>query len=555
MKQFMEAQTGGQLVVRVLEEFGAKVVFGVPGGQTLSVNNALLDSSVRFVHTRHENGAACAADAWGRLMGEPGICLATTGPGATNLITGLGGALRDSSPVIALVFQNKLPDAGRGDAQESDHELLFGSICKRYIPVRSASTVAWAMREAYRTAKTGRPGPVVVDLYRDVVEEQKADYTYVNPEAYCCLPTFMADPQAIAAAAAELAGAKKVTIWAGNGVKKAHAEEALKELSLLLQAPVVTTYNAIAALESDFPNLIGPRSRHGSVISRAAIEEADCVLVVGSSLTAISTNRWTLAPRKLIQVDVVPENIGRQYPVSVGVIGDAGKVLCQLKEALEGMGFCADSSFRDEMFARKEEWEKKVFSGPIANTEATPVPPVALHKELGKLLQENMILAVDAGNPGAWTHITHFPKGTTYLKPVNYGNMGFAIPAAIGCKEAQPEREVIALLGDGSFGMTMGDLETAAREKLKIIILLVNDNAYGNIKQEELYKTGSERYSGVDFTEVDYVDVARALGCDGTIVRKASELEDAFTRARKSDKPFMIEVKLDGSYTVWPECF
>ena len=172
-----EQFTGGQLVVKVMEEFGAKVVFGVPGGQTLYVTDPIQDvPGMRFVHTRHENGAATAADGWGRLTGEPGICLATTGPGATNLITGLGGALRDSSPVIALVFQNRLADAGRGDAQESDHELLFGSICKKYIPVRDISVLPWAMREAYRTAKTGRPGPVVVDLYRDVIENQKAPY-------------------------------------------------------------------------------------------------------------------------------------------------------------------------------------------------------------------------------------------------------------------------------------------------------------------------------------------------------------------------------------------
>lgn len=546
---------GGQLVVKVLEEFGAKVVFGIPGGQTLSVNNALYDSEVAFIHTRHENGAACAADAWGRITGEPGICLATTGPGATNLITGLGGALRDSSPVIALVFQNKLPDVGRGDAQESDHELLFGSLCKKYIAVRDASSVVWAMREAYRTAKTGRPGPVVVDLYRDVVENQKAPYVYADPKTYCYQPQFPACSDAIAKAAETVKNAKKVTLWVGNGVKIAHAQEELKELSLLLEAPVVTTYNAIATLESDFPNFVGPRSRHGSVISRAAIEEADCVLVVGTSLSAISTNRWTLAPKNIIQFDIIPESIGRQYPAQVGVIGDAKLTLRQLCDKLKSDGYQADRAFRDDIFARRAVWLKETQSGPIADVNATPVPPIALHIELSKLLKEDMVMAVDAGNPGAWTHITHFPKGTTYLKPVNYGNMGFAIPAAIACKYAQPEREVIALLGDGSFGMTMGDLETATREKLPIIVLLVNDNAYGNIKQEELFKTGEARYIGVEFTERDYVDTAKSLGCDGVIVRKATELPAAFEKARASKGPFMIEVKLDGSYTVWPECF
>ncbi|OKZ53318.1 MAG: hypothetical protein BHV94_06375 [Clostridiales bacterium 59_14] len=547
--------TGGQLAVKLMEEFGVKVAFGIPGGQTLSVNNAMYDSTIRFVHTRHENGAAVAADGYGRLTGEPGVCLATTGPGATNLITGLGGALRDSSPVIALVFQNKLPDAGRGDAQESDHELLFGSICKKYIPVRDISSLAWSMREAYRVAKTGRPGPVVVDFYRDVVENQKAPYIPMDPADYCYATDCVALPASIQAAAAEIKKAKKPCLWVGNGVKLAHAEEEIKELSLLLAAPIVTTYNAMAAVESSFENLVGPRTRHGSEISKAALEESDCVITVGSTLTAISTNRWDLKIHNMIQFDIIPENIGRHYPAKVGVVGDAKAGLRSLIDTLKADGYQADPSYRNDIFARKAKWAENVFSGPIADVNATPVPPVALHMELSKCLKENSIFVVDAGNPGAWTHITDFPAGTTYMKPVNYGNMGFALGAALGCKEAAPDREVIALLGDGSLGMTLGELETISREKLHVIVILVNDDAYGNIKQEEKFKTGTENYIGVEFPSIDYVKVAEALGYNGTIVRKASEIPQAMEAARASDKPFMIEVKLDGSYTVWPSCF
>ena len=547
--------TGRQLAVKLMEEFGVKVAFGIPGGQTLSVNNAMYDSTIRFVHTRHENGAAVAADGYGRLTGEPGVCLATTGPGATNLITGLGGALRDSSPVIALVFQNKLPDAGRGDAQESDHELLFGSICKKYIPVRDISSLAWSMREAYRVAKTGRPGPVVVDFYRDVVENQKAPYIPMDPADYCYATDCVALPASIQAAAAEIKKAKKPCLWVGNGVKLAHAEEEIKELSLLLAAPIVTTYNAMAAVESSFENLVGPRTRHGSEISKAALEESDCVITVGSTLTAISTNRWDLKIHNMIQFDIIPENIGRHYPAKVGVVGDAKAGLRSLIDTLKADGYQADPSYRNDIFARKAKWAENVFSGPIADVNATPVPPVALHMELSKCLKENSIFVVDAGNPGAWTHITDFPAGTTYMKPVNYGNMGFALGAALGCKEAAPDREVIALLGDGSLGMTLGELETISREKLHVIVILVNDDAYGNIKQEEKFKTGTENYIGVEFPSIDYVKVAEALGYNGAIVRKASEIPQAMEAARASDKPFMIEVKLDGSYTVWPSCF
>ena len=547
-----EQFTGGQLVVKVMEEFGAKVVFGVPGGQTLYVTDPIQDvPGMRFVHTRHENGAATAADGWGRLTGEPGICLATTGPGATNLITGLGGALRDSSPVIALVFQNRLADAGRGDAQESDHELLFGSICKKYIPVRDISVLPWAMREAYRTAKTGRPGPVVVDLYRDVIENQKAPYVPADPAGYCVRPDSVASDEAIEAAARVIRASKKPMLWIGNGVKLSHAADEVTRLSKQLCAPIVCTYNAMCAVDESFENFLGARSRHGTQVTQACIEEADCVILVGSSLTAISTNRWSIAPKNVVQFDILPEQIGRQYPVAAGVVGDAKASLQKLLAALKG--FAGTPEFRDEMFSRKAAWKEALLSGPTADTERTPVPPIALQRELEKSLRENTVFCVDAGNPGAWTHYTTFPKGTAYMKPVNYGNMGFALGAALGCKEASPDREVVALIGDGSLGMTLGELESIAREKLAVTVLLVNDSAFGNIKQEELFKMGEGRYIGVEFPDYDYLRVAKAFGFDGCIVTKASQIPAAMEAARKSGGPYMIEVKLDGSFTVWPE--
>lgn len=546
---------GGKLVVKVLEEFNAKVVFGIPGGQTLSVTDAIYDSEIRFIHTRHENGAACAADGWGRLTGEPGICLATTGCGATNLITGLGGAFRDSSPVIALVFQNRLSDAGKGDAQESNHEALFSSICKSYIPVRAASNIVWAMREAYRVATTGRPGPVVVDLYRDVVEEQTAAYTYADPATYRVRSRTRPYDIDISKAVKLINESSKLCIWCGNGVKLSNAAEEVMELSLLTKAPVVTSYNGIGSIPGDFENLLGPRSRHGSTVTRAAIEEADCIILVGSTLSANGTNRWSLKAKNIIQIDILPENIGRHYPVSLGLAGDARESLRAIADQLKESGNKRSDSFKQEMFERRADWHKGIASGDIADKTVTPVPPIAFITELEKYLIKNSILTVDAGNPGAWTHFIKLPPDFVYMKSVNFGNMGFAVPAAIGSKAAAPEREVIALLGDGSLGMTLAELETLAREKLPVIILLLNDDAYGNIRQEELFKVGAPRYIGVDFMNIDYVDVAKALGCDGVVVRKAEELGNAFKKARESNVPYMIEVKLDGRFTVWPEAF
>ncbi len=452
-----------------------------------------------------------------------------------------------------MIFQNKLPDAGKGEAQESDHELLFGSICKKYIPVRDASAIPWAMREAYRVARTGRPGPVVVDLYRDVVENQKAEYIQQNPKGYCVMPEYVASDEMLDAAKKVIGDKRKICLWVGNGVKRAKAAREVEELSELLKAPIVCTYNGIGAIDSTFPNFIGPRSRHGSKVTQAVIEEAECTLVIGSTLTAISTNRWGIKPQELIQFDIIPENIGRHYPVATGVVGDAKRSLRSLLNVLKAEGYKGDSQFLEDMQRRKAEWKEELFQGAIGDDMATPVQPLALQKQLEKVLKADSVFCVDAGNPGAWTHATAFPENISYMKPVNFGNMGFALGASIGCQLACPEKEVVALLGDGSLGMTLGELETIGREKLPIIVLLVNDSAYGNIKQEELFKMGEGRYTGVDFPEIDYVNVARALGMEGCIVEKASEIPAAFEEARRCGKPFMIEVKLDGSFSVWPE--
>lgn len=545
-----------EAVANVLQEQKTKVIFGIPGGQTLYFNNALLGTDIQFIQTRHEGVAGCAADAWGRLTGQPGRCLATTGPGATNMITAMGGALRDSSPVIAYLFQNKLADAGRGDAQESDHEQLFSSIVKAYIPVRHASAAVWAMREAYRVAMTGRPGPVVVDFYRDVIEEGECDYEPVPVEQYCYRAVSVPTEHAVEELCARLSGYEKLCIWSGNGVKTSHSGAAVLALAEKLNAPIVTTFNGIGGVPSDHDLVFGPRSRHGSALTRSILEAADCVLVLGSSLSSISTNRWTLKLKNVIQIDFDSTNIGRQYPAAYGVVGELGATLELINAKASAGGYEERrKSWMEQLRSRRDEWRKNLFSGPVSDASATPAPPVAVVQALNKELGRDQIICVDAGNPGAWSHLLEFSSSMYYMKPVNYGNMGFSIPAGIACSVAEPEKEVVSIIGDGSLGMTLGDLETAARFGNKLIIVVFNDEAYGNIKQEQLFKFGEGRYSGVELSEINYSEVAKALGMGSQIVRSANGIGPAFRAARESGKPFMIEVKFDGSYSVWPEAF
>ena len=545
-----------QAVVNVLKEQDAEVIYGIPGGQTLFFTNALIDTNIQFIQTRHEGTAAAAADAWGRLTGKPGMCLATTGPGATNLITALGGALRDSSPVVAFLFQNKLADAGRGDAQESNHEELFKSIVKAYIPVRHPDAAVWAMREAYRMAMTGKPGPVVVDFYRDVIESQaECEYSPLSVEQYCPAMNMIPSAEVMEKAVQLLSQHKRICIWSGNGVKMSSSGLLVTQLAEKLNVPVVTTFNGIGSVPSGHPLVFGPRSRHGSSFTREILEQSDCVLVIGSSMSGISTNRWTLKVNNIIQIDFDAPQIGRQYPVSCGIMGEIYKTLSLMLDKVQPSHQQERQAWIEELKERQEKWQSSVFSGPINDSDATPAAPVAVMRELNNLLQPGQIVCVDAGNPGAWSHLLKLDQGMNYMKPVNFGNMGFAVPAGIACSTAEPEREVISILGDGSLGMTLADLDTAARFGNKLVVIVFNDNAYGNIKQEELFKFGEGHYIGVDLSAISYAQIARDMGMRAETVSKASDLKAAFENARKESKPYLIEVLFDGSYTIWPEAF
>ena len=542
--------------IKVLEEQGAKFVFGIPGGQTLYFTDALRESNIRFIQTRHEGVAAGAADVYGRLTGKPGLCLATTGPGATNLITSIGGALRDSSPLIAFVFQNTLAGAGRGDAQEADHEQLFSSIVKKYIPVRHPDAVVWAMREAYRVAMTGRPGPVVVDFYRDVIEKGECDYTPQSVESYCADMAIELSDAKIDAIISKLAGYKKVSIWCGNGVKMSHCGGKVIELAEKLSAPVVTTFNGISSVPTEHPLVFGARSRHGTELSRRVLEEADCVLVLGSSMSSVSTNRWGLNLPDIIQIDFAPEQIGRQYPVCLGVVGELNAALNKLNARIAPCEYPERAAWVKALQNDRAAWLTCVYSGAVNDPAATPAAPVALMAELNRCFREDDIICVDAGNPGAWSHLFRLAPTNRYFKPVNYGNMGFSIPAALASSMAEPDKRVFCFIGDGSLGMTLGDLETLSRFTKNVTIVVFNDHAYGNIKQEELFKFGEGHYYGVDlFRGADYAGVAKALGLGAEKIASAAELPAAVERAQMHDGSYMIEVDFDGRYTIWPEAF
>ncbi|WP_283135231.1 thiamine pyrophosphate-binding protein [Rhizohabitans arisaemae] len=551
--------TGGALVVRLLKAMGARVVFGVPGGQTLAITDAILgDDRIRFVTARHEGAAACMADAYGRLTGEPGVCLATTGPGATNMLTGVGGAFRDSSPVIAITCNNRLPDLDRDDAQGADHVSIFRPLVKWSKLVSTAGSIRQAVEEAYLRARTGSPGPVLLDFARDVIEGPVPQEVLDRiPERYGPAPAApSAAAEGVADLAARLLTARRPTLWIGNGVKVGRAGEAALALAETLDMPVVTTFNGIGAVPTGHELVFGSLNRMGTGLSTRVLADTDLLLVAGNSLNAVSTGRWSLPlPDRIVQIDVDPTMIGRYYAErTTGLLGDAGATLTALARAVAAGEPDAAAArdraarLRDLSAARAAWWETIDRHDAEARDS---VSPATLMRVVRGIAPDDTVAIVDAGNPGVWSYLWEVRSPGAYIKPVGFGNMGFAVPAAIGAQFAAPGAPIIVFVGDGSLGMSLGELETLAREDTPAVVVVLNDSGYGNIRQEQIVHYGADRTIGVDFGDVDFATVARGCGVDGERVRDVEGLAAAVRKGLATGGPYLVDVVIDPAVNAW----
>ncbi len=523
-------------------------VFGIPGGQTLFINNALFDSSIRFITTRHEGAAGHMADAYGRITGKPGIALATTGPGAANLLVAVGGAHRDSSPSIFITCNNFSKDISWDDNQDAIHTEMFKQFVKNSRFVPSSDSIEKSIFEAFRIALTGNPGPVHLDFARDALERGGATFKNLQPHEYRTSSSPVPQMEDIHQAFELLISCKKPLIWAGNGCRLSKASDLTVKFAEKLKIPVITTFNGLSAITSKSEVYFGPRSRFGTKVSNYLLENCDGLLLVGTSLNATSTNRWTIdLPKNIAQIDIDPWIIGKHYPVATSVCGNAHFAMKVMYErALESKHNF--SSWLDEAQNKKQQWLKEVF--PTSINKDTPINPIYLMQVLNRFIDEKTIVISDAGNSGAWTHLLNIPIPGNYMKPVGYGNMGFGIPAAIACKLAKPDHKIITVVGDGCIGMSLAEIETAVREKTPILVVVMNDGAYGNIKQEQMHKFGP-RYHGVEIGVVDYAKVARALGAEGERITSPDDLDKAVSQGLQSGKVYIIDVAINGDISVW----
>ncbi|MCM3759900.1 thiamine pyrophosphate-binding protein [Alkalihalobacillus oceani] len=545
-----------EFVTDFLVREGVKTVYGIPGGQPLTILDAIYDrDDIDFVATRHENGAAHAADAVGRISGIPGVCLATTGPGATNLITGVGGAFQDSSPVIVITANNNRKDMLHDDAQNADHKALFESLVKWSVLISHPEHVESLLNEAFNVALSGNPGPVHVDFTRDVLSEVISWDEHLKPHR--STNRILGDPDSLNQFKEALLKAERPVFWVGNGARISGAGEEILQVAEKLSIPIITTFNGITAVDMSHKQVYGPLSRSGSMLGAEILAEADTLFAIGNSLNGPSTGRWTMKlPEKIYQMDIDPSMLGRHYPNTVGVWGDVKVCFTYLLEQL-----ASDSASSSQMEwlehcnNKYEAWHEE-YVKPFHNNVATPVYPQTVVQAIADVADDDAIFSVDAGNPGIWTHIMPLKKEQSYMKPVGFGNMAFSIPAAIAAKLEQPERQVVCLVGDGGLGMSLGELETAKRTNANIIVVCMNDRAYGNIKQEQIRDFGpSKRHIGVDFVDWDFAAVSKALNGDGERVSNVEDLKAAFARAKKANNLYLIDVQIDPDVSVWTKPF
>lgn len=551
-----EKITGGQLVVQMLESLGVTHVFGVVGGQTLAITDAIIDTpSIEFVHTRHENAAAVMADAFGRLTGRPAVAISTTGPGATNLLTGVGGAFRDSSPAIIITCNNNGENIHKDDAQNADHVDIFKPFTKYSRLVAHASSIKQAMEEAYINAMTGNPGPVHLDFARDTIElpvEHAPAVPAVHPARSWVGTRPVAPAEEIAAVAARVLAAEKPVIWVGNGGNRAQASDDVLALAEALNIPVITTFNGMGAVPTTHPLVFGALSRMGTQLTNRVIGDADLVLALGNSLNAVSTTRWRRNLPDIVQVDVDPAMIGRYYAeVTTGVVGDLAAFARDLVAATAGDADAARERRADwiaELQRAERDWW--ALSESLEPENPGTVSPAVVVRALRDVTPSDAVLIPDAGNPGVWSFLWEMDTPYRYIKPVGFGNMGFALPAAIASVADDPSRPVLALIGDGSLGMSLGELETLARAGGPVVIVVLNDSSYGNIRQEQVLHFDG-RTIGVDFQEVNFATVAQGMGLDGKRVTEVGALVDAVRDGFASGKPVVIDVVLDRAANAW----
>ncbi len=539
---------GSAMILSALEKEGVEIIFGFPGGAVLPLYNQLYDSPIRHLLVRHEQAAVHAADGYARVTGRPGVVFATSGPGATNLVTGIANAYMDSVPLVLITGQVASPFIGTDAFQEADITGITLPVTKHNYLVKNIEDLPDVLAEAFYIASTGRCGPVLIDIPKDVFD-QEAPFSYNQK---CDIPgykpTYEGHAGQISRAVKAIRDARRPVIFGGGGLIRSGASKALRELAETANIPVILSLMGLGAYPGDGELFLGMPGMHGSVTANYALTEADLIIATGVRFDDRVTGKLESFANKakIIHIDIDPAEIGKNVTIDVPIVGDVRLVLEELIRKLRPGNTV-------KWLKQIESWQKEYPMPLGANGAGDALKPQFVIRELSRLSGKNTILATDVGQHQMWS-AQHFVvrEPQTFITSGGLGTMGYGFPAAIGAKLAAPDKKVICITGDGSFQMNIQELATAVHNKLDITIALINNSYLGMVRQwQDIFY--EKRYSHTSMEgSPDFVRVAEAYGAQGLRASSEQEATAAIGQAMTEKGPVLIDFAVDPEENVYP---
>jgi acetolactate synthase-1/2/3 large subunit len=546
--------TGAQALIKSLEMEGVDVMFGLPGGCILPAYDPLLDSTIRHILVRHEQGAGHMAEGYAHVTGRPGVAMVTSGPAATNLVTPLCDAYMDSVPMVAITGQVNRALIGTDSFQECDTVGITRPITKHNELVMDAADIPRLVREAFHIATTGRPGPVLLDVPKDVLQEQMEWWWPESVDLPGYRPTLKGHPRMIKEAARLITSSRRPVLYVGGGVLKSRAAEPLRALADLTGIPVVTTLMARGAFPDSHPLCLGMPGMHGNFTAVASMQHADLLIALGARFDDRVTGRvGGFAPdAKIVHVDVDPAELGKIRRPDVPIVGDCRLVIEELVSAIVALD--EPQADRTEWLAQLRQWQEE-YPLTYDHDEGGLLKPQMVIETLRDACPDDTILASGVGQHQMWaSQYWRFDHPYTWVNSGGLGTMGFSVPAAIGAKVGRPDKLVWAVDGDGCFQMTAQELVTAAAERIPVKVAILNNAYLGMVRQwQEMFY--DERYSEVYLSPdlPDYVKWSEAMGCAAFRVETPEDVLPTIEKANQiDDRPVVVEFRTDSSEKVFP---
>lgn len=547
--------TGSKILLECLQREGVDTIFGYPGGAVINIYDDLFDSPIRHILTRHEQAAVHAADGYARATGKVGVALATSGPGATNTVTGIATAYMDSIPLVVITGQVPTPLIGNDAFQEADMVGITRPITKHNYLVKNVKDLARIVRQAFFIARTGRPGPVLIDLPKDV-QIDTTKFVYPDKvELAGYKPTFGPNARQVDKAAQMIREAKRPVLYVGGGALLSDASDELRELAELIQVPVTTTLMAKSAFPTRHPLCLGLLGMHGTYCANMAVTNADLLIAAGARFDDRVTGRIaSFAPdAKIIHIDIDPTSIKKNVRVDLPIVGHLREVLKNLELRLQ-----EDSQGLAALVGQGEDWRRQVDewkqTHPLTyNNSDTIIKPQFVIEKIRELTREDAIITTEVGQHQMWTaQFFDFIQPRTFLTSGGLGTMGYGLPAALGAQVAFPERQVIDISGDGSFQMNSQEMATLVQYRLPVKIAILNNNFLGMVRQwQQMFF--NRRYSQTCMElPIDFVKLAEAYGASGLRATKPAEVEPLIRRALEIDGPVIMEFQVSREENVLP---